>query len=57
MDLPFEVIWCVSMNFIRLSRSSFRVILHPDVQSNPKVKAAKNDAFKESVEWLIKYMQ
>jgi len=25
--------------------------------SNPKIKAAKDDAFKESVEWLIKYLQ
>jgi dienelactone hydrolase len=28
----------------------------PHVQSKPKVKAAKEGAFKESVEWLIKYL-
>ena len=27
------------------------------VQSKPAVKAAKDDAFKVSVEWLIKYLQ
>ena len=42
---------------IRVFRSLFRVILHPNVQSDPTVKAAKDDAFKESVEWLIKYLE
>ena len=43
--------------FARVFRSSFRVILLPNVQSNPTVKAAKDDAFKEAVEWLIKYLE
>ena len=29
----------------------------PHVQSKPAVKTAKEGAFKESVEWLIKYLQ
>jgi dienelactone hydrolase len=29
----------------------------PHVQSKPTVKAAKEGAFKESVQWLIKYLQ
>jgi dienelactone hydrolase len=29
----------------------------PHAQSKPTVKAAKEGAFKESVEWLIKYLQ
>ena len=29
----------------------------PHVQSKPAVKTAKDGAFKESVEWLIKYLQ
>jgi hypothetical protein len=33
------------------------LILHRRVQSKPTVKAAKEGAFKESVEWLIKYLQ
>jgi hypothetical protein len=33
------------------------LILHRRVQDKPTVKAAKEGAFKESVDWLIKYLQ
>jgi hypothetical protein len=52
--LLFAVISCVSMYF---HSAIPKLILHNCVQSKPAVKAAKEDAFKESVEWLIKYLQ
>jgi beta-lactamase superfamily II metal-dependent hydrolase len=53
-DLLFAAIWCVFMYF---HSAIPKLILHPRVQSKPTVKAAKEGAFKESVEWLIKYLQ
>jgi hypothetical protein len=54
MDLPFAVISYVLL----YSLSDIpKLILRPHVQSQPKVKTAKEGAFKESVEWLIKYLQ
>jgi hypothetical protein len=50
--LPFAAMSCVTMYF---SFSFFEA--HYTWQSKPVVKAAKEDAFKESVEWLIKYLQ
>jgi hypothetical protein len=52
--LLFAVMSCVSMYF---HSAIPKFILHNCVQSKPEVKAAKDDAFKESVEWLIKYLQ
>jgi hypothetical protein len=54
--LLFAVMSCVSMYF---HLAIPRLILHNyvHVQSKPAVKAAKEDSFKESVEWLIKYLQ
>jgi dienelactone hydrolase len=33
------------------------LILHPRVQNDPPMKAAKEGSFKASVEWLRKYME
>jgi hypothetical protein len=54
MDLPFAVISCVLL----YSHSDIPKPIHRShVQSQPKIKAAKEGAFKESVEWFIKYLQ
>jgi hypothetical protein len=50
MDLLPVVIWCVLVNF-------HLAALRPScAQSNATVKAAKEGAFKATVEWLIKYL-
>jgi hypothetical protein len=54
MDLLLAVIRCVFMYF---HPAIPKFILHARVQSKPTVKAAKEGAFKESVQWLIKYLQ
>ncbi len=54
MDLLFAVISCVYMYF---HFAVPKLILQHYVQSKPTVKAAKEGAFKESVEWFIKYLQ
>ena len=54
MDLLFVVMWCV---FIQFHSAIPNLILHAHVQSKPTVKAAKEGAFKESVQWFIKYLQ
>lgn len=53
MDLQFAVMLCVKM-YSHYSPEAHPV---PHAQSKPTVKAAKEGAFKESVEWLIKYLQ
>jgi hypothetical protein len=58
MDSPFAAIWCVSMRVsLAYSEAHLESFYTPNVQSNPTVKAAKDDAFKEAVEWLIKYLE
>ena len=54
MGSLFAVISCVKHVF---SLHCPEVYFVPHVQSKPAVKAAKEGAFKESVEWLIKYLQ
>jgi dienelactone hydrolase len=51
--------FAVRGDLVRVHVFSFKAeaYLHNCVQSKPAVKAAKEDAFKECVEWLIKYMQ
>ena len=51
--LLFAVISCVSM----CSYSAIAELIQSLHKSKPAVKAAKEEAFRESVEWLIKYLQ
>jgi hypothetical protein len=53
MDSLFAVISCVRMCFDYSTEAHSA----PHAQSKPTVKAAKEGAFKESVEWLIKHLQ
>ena len=54
MDLPIAVISYVFMYFYLAIR---KFIHRPRVQSKPAGKTAKEGAFKESVEWFIRYVQ
>jgi hypothetical protein len=53
MDLLPAVIWCVLLYFHSAAPRPIRC----RAQSNATVKAAREGAFKASVEWFIKYMQ
>ena len=51
--LLFAVISCMSIYF---HSAVPKLVLHNCIRSKPAVKGAKEDAFNESTEWLIKHL-